>query len=83
MRGSGERRTGWIEEVEEPRRLAFWWQSEREQEASRVLLESEPEGRAVRYRPTPAPMSEAVDWMTAVGRQWDARLAALSRSLER
>jgi len=37
----------------------------------------------VRYRPTPAPMSEAVDWMTAVGRQWDARLAALSRSLER
>jgi len=37
----------------------------------------------VRYRPTPAPMSEAVDWMTAVGRQWDGRLAALSRSLER
>ncbi|MGI8660729.1 MAG: ArsR/SmtB family transcription factor [Thermoleophilaceae bacterium] len=47
------------------------------------LVESEPEGRAVRYRPTPAPMSEAVDWMTAIGRQWDARLAALSRSLER
>jgi len=47
------------------------------------LVKSEPAGRAVRYRPTPAPMSEAVEWMTAVGRQWDARLAALGRSLER
>jgi DNA-binding transcriptional ArsR family regulator len=47
------------------------------------LVESEPEGRAVRYSPTPEPMSQAVEWMTAVGRQWDARLAALGRSLER
>ncbi len=37
----GEERTGWIEEVEEPRRLSFWWQSDREQEASRVQLELE------------------------------------------
>ena len=46
------------------------------------LVEGEPDGRSVRYRPTPAPMSEAVEWMTTVGRQWDARLAALARSVE-
>ena len=45
----GERRTGWIEEVEATRRLAFWWQSDHEQEASRVVLELEdaPEGTLV------------------------------------
>jgi DNA-binding transcriptional ArsR family regulator len=38
-------------------------------------------GREVRYRLTPAPMSEAMSWMTAVGGQWDDRLAALRRHL--
>jgi DNA-binding transcriptional ArsR family regulator len=36
-------------------------------------------GREVLYRPTPAPMSEAMAWMAEVGAQWDDRLAALER----
>ena len=35
------------------------------------------------YRPTPAPMSDAVAWMAEVGGQWDDRLAALERRLAR
>jgi hypothetical protein len=35
----------------------------------------------VRYRVTPAPLSDAVSWMAEVGGQWDDRLAALARSL--
>ena len=38
-------------------------------------------GREVRYRLTPAPLSEAVEWMAQVGAQWDVRLAALQRQL--
>jgi DNA-binding transcriptional ArsR family regulator len=38
-------------------------------------------GREVLYRLTPAPMSEAMGWMTAVGAEWDDRLAALKRHL--
>jgi DNA-binding transcriptional ArsR family regulator len=45
------------------------------------LVASRREGREVRYRLTPAPMSEAVSWMASVGGQWDARLAALARHL--
>ncbi len=45
------------------------------------LLERLPAGRQVRYRVTPAPLSEAVSWMAEVGGQWDDRLAALARSL--
>jgi len=45
------------------------------------LLERLPSGRQVRYRVTPAPLSEAVSWMAEVGGQWDARLAALARTL--
>jgi DNA-binding transcriptional ArsR family regulator len=40
-------------------------------------------GREVLYRPTPAPMSEAVAWMAEVGAQWDERLGALERQIER
>lgn len=36
----GERRTGWVEEVEEPSRLAFWWSVD-DGEASRVELDLE------------------------------------------
>ncbi len=39
-------------------------------------------GREVRYRLTPAPLSEAMTWMTTVGAQWDSRLAALERRFE-
>jgi DNA-binding transcriptional ArsR family regulator len=45
------------------------------------LLERLPAGRQVRYRVTPAPLSDAVSWMAEVGGQWDDRLAALARSL--
>ena len=38
-------------------------------------------GREVLYRLTPAPMNEAVGWMTRVGGEWDGRLASLQRHL--
>ena len=45
------------------------------------LLDRERTGREVRYRVTPAPLSDAVSWMTEVGGQWDKRLASLHRQL--
>ena len=45
------------------------------------LLERERTGRDVRYHVTPAPLTDAVTWMTSVGGQWDERLAALARTL--
>jgi DNA-binding transcriptional ArsR family regulator len=45
------------------------------------LLQRERSGREVRYRVTPAPLSDAVSWMTEVGEQWDERLAELGRQL--
>jgi DNA-binding transcriptional ArsR family regulator len=45
------------------------------------LLERERSGRDVRYRVTPAPLSDAVSWMSEVGGQWDDRLARLARTL--
>lgn len=47
------------------------------------LVASRREGRAVLFRPTPEPMSDAMAWMTTVGAQWDERLAALQRELAR
>ena len=47
------------------------------------LLERERSGRDVRYHVTPAPLSDAVSWMAEVGGQWDERLAALGRTLDR
>jgi DNA-binding transcriptional ArsR family regulator len=47
------------------------------------LVASRREGREVRFRPTPAPMSDAMAWMATVGAQWDSRLAALQRELAR
>jgi DNA-binding transcriptional ArsR family regulator len=44
------------------------------------LLERERAGREVRYRVTPAPLSDAVSWIARVGGHWDDRLAALSRT---
>jgi DNA-binding transcriptional ArsR family regulator len=46
------------------------------------LVEGKREGRAVRFHPTPAPMSEAVGWMADVGAQWDDRLATLRSQLD-
>jgi len=45
------------------------------------LLDRTRSGREVRYRFTPAPLSDAVDWMTAVGAEWDERLAVLRKQL--
>jgi DNA-binding transcriptional ArsR family regulator len=41
------------------------------------LLKRTRSGREVRYRVTPAPLSDAVSWMADVGGQWDDRLASL------
>ncbi len=49
--------------------------------AAAGLLGRERTGREVRYRVTPAPLSDAVSWMAAVGSQWDDRLAALARQV--
>lgn len=45
------------------------------------LLARERTGRDVRYRVTPAPLGDAVSWISQVGGQWDDRLAALSAIL--
>jgi DNA-binding transcriptional ArsR family regulator len=47
------------------------------------LLERERAGRDVRYRVTPAPLSDAVSWMAEVGGQWDERLGRLSQTFRR
>jgi DNA-binding transcriptional ArsR family regulator len=51
--------------------------------ASAGLVDSSRSGREVRYRLTPAPLSEAVTWMADVGARWDTSLAALQRRLAR
>ena len=43
------------------------------------LVEGRREGRETRYALTPAPLAEAVDWMSEVGARWDERLARLAR----
>jgi DNA-binding transcriptional ArsR family regulator len=47
------------------------------------LVDGQRTGRETRYRPTPAPMGEAISWMTEVGSRWDVRLAALERQVAR
>jgi DNA-binding transcriptional ArsR family regulator len=42
------------------------------------LVRGHREGREMRYSLTPAPLAEAMDWMAAVGAQWDERLAKLA-----
>jgi DNA-binding transcriptional ArsR family regulator len=42
------------------------------------LVRARREGRETRYTLTPAPLAEAIDWMTSVGAQWDDRLARLA-----
>ncbi len=46
------------------------------------LVAHERNGREVRYRLTPAPLSGAMAWMASVGGRWDTRLADLGRRLE-
>jgi DNA-binding transcriptional ArsR family regulator len=47
------------------------------------LLRAHRAGRETRYEVTPAPLADAAAWMAEVGGRWDARLAALGKSLER
>ena len=47
------------------------------------LVDSRRAGRETRYTPTPAPMGEAISWMTEIGGRWDERLAALERQVAR
>jgi DNA-binding transcriptional ArsR family regulator len=47
------------------------------------LVDARRTGRETRYRPTPAPMGDAISWMTEVGGRWDERLAALERQVAR
>ena len=43
------------------------------------LVRARREGRETRYTLTPAPLAEAMVWMTEVGAEWDERLARLAR----
>jgi DNA-binding transcriptional ArsR family regulator len=47
------------------------------------LVESHREGRETRYRLTPGPLGQAMDWMADVGASWDARLMQLHKHLTR
>jgi DNA-binding transcriptional ArsR family regulator len=47
------------------------------------LVDGERVGRETRFQATPAPLGEAIAWMTTVGDQWDDRLAALAQSTTR
>ena len=43
------------------------------------LVTARREGRETRYTLTPAPLADAMRWMTEVGAEWDERLARLAR----
>jgi DNA-binding transcriptional ArsR family regulator len=45
------------------------------------LVDAERSGREVRFQATPAPLGDAIAWMTAVGERWDDRLAALGKAV--
>ena len=47
------------------------------------LVDAARAGRETRYRPTPAPMTDAISWMAEVGARWDERLAGLERQVAR
>jgi DNA-binding transcriptional ArsR family regulator len=46
------------------------------------LVTGERAGREHRYRLTPAPLTDAVGWMAALGAEWDERLSRLRRLVE-
>jgi DNA-binding transcriptional ArsR family regulator len=43
------------------------------------LVESQRTGRETRFRLTPEPLGDAIEWLTVVGARWDERLEALRR----
>jgi ArsR family transcriptional regulator, cadmium/lead-responsive transcriptional repressor len=46
------------------------------------LVTARREGRETRYTLTPAPLADAMEWMVAVGGEWDERLERLRRSAQ-
>jgi DNA-binding transcriptional ArsR family regulator len=46
------------------------------------LIERQRAGREVRFRVTPAPLTDAASWMAHVGAQWDERLATLASAFD-
>ena len=46
------------------------------------LVDAERVGRETRFAATPAPLADAIAWMTAVGQRWDDRLAALGKAVD-
>jgi DNA-binding transcriptional ArsR family regulator len=46
------------------------------------LLTRERNGRDVVYRVTPAPLTDAIQWIVEVAGQWDDRLGRLERALD-
>ena len=47
------------------------------------LVTSQRAGRETRYRLTPAPLTDAREWIDNVGAEWDARLSRLARHAKR
>jgi DNA-binding transcriptional ArsR family regulator len=47
------------------------------------LVTTSADGRRRTYRLTPGPLTEAMGWMVDVGGDWDERLGALKRHVER
>jgi DNA-binding transcriptional ArsR family regulator len=47
--------------------------------SSAGLVQARREGRETRYTLTPAPLMDAMQWMTEVGAEWDERLERLAR----
>jgi DNA-binding transcriptional ArsR family regulator len=47
------------------------------------LVSSRRRGREALFELDPAPLSEAADWMAAVGAEWESRLGSLRGLLER
>ena len=45
------------------------------------LVDAKRSGRETRYRLTPQPFADAMEWMAQVGGRWDERLQALERHL--
>lgn len=45
------------------------------------LVTARRQGRETRYQLTPAPLTEAMDWIAQIGVEWDTRLAALKAML--
>ncbi len=43
------------------------------------LVSSERSGRETKYRLTPEPMTDAINWIAEIGAEWDKRLARLKK----